>query len=180
MFLQDGPNRFSLPTPSRAWCQTIFNYDPELVIFRSQEKPYYCLARRAKRSGGLTGRFFGKLPFIKPDTKTLVLHGLVPVTVILKEAITQPAERIVEVLRRRDQWAAAGGNTEAHADRLVDSIEAQEAAARRQLEASVTQGVRDRARAMRSGYLYRTGARVSLVRPKAPTPSAVSNPPATP
>ena len=175
----DTANRFALPTPTPGWLQPIADYDGELVLFASQEHPVYRLCRRAHRSGGVTAAIFKRLPCVKPDTLLMTEQHLVPVTTILKEAVGRPPSEIVAQLQRRDQWRAAGGSDEAAADRLADTLDAVDADQRAAVSAGVTAGTRERARAMRVGYLYRTGARVSLVRPtRLPAPGP-TNPPVT-
>lgn len=156
----DLPSPFSLRRPDPSWCATIAAYDPELVIYPSQKDFVYRLARKAKHSGGFNRDTFAKLPNLHPDTQVCLEHGLVAVTTIPVKAIDAPAANIVDQLYGRDLWRQGGAD--AVADRLDEGDAEREAAVDRKNEDEL----RVRARAMRNGYLYRTGARVSLVSPR--------------
>jgi hypothetical protein len=167
-------NPFHLPKPSFGWLQAIADYDAELVIFPSQKQYVYRLARRARKSGALTGQYFGRLPNLHPDTKVMFEHQLVPVTTIPAGAIHVPPFNIVEQLKARDQWRVGGGNDAAAADRVAGVLDLQDRAREQAVDDHNRAELRTRARAMRTGYQYRTGARVSLVRPPKPRGAAAA------
>lgn len=181
IFLAAVPNRFSLAVPSAAWLQPIADYDPDLRIFPSQTQPCYRLMRVARYSGGMSAKTFLHIPGIHPDTKVALEQRLVAVTTIPPMALQAPPENIVRQLQGRDQWAIGGGQDGTAADRVADRLDQRDA----QNTAALRQEVRDDGlpihQAARISLLYRTGARVSLVRP--PTwarPAADTSPSGSP
>lgn len=169
IYLEDVPNRFSLSVPSPGWLKPIEDYDGELRIFPSQKHPVFRLARLARRSGGYTRRLFSKLPGLHPDTKIMLERNLVAITTIPKEATIIAPDNVLRWLRDHDGWRAGGGKDDAAADRVVDLLEQQDVAREQAIDNRVREGLRDRVRPMRTSYLYRTGARVSLVKPSKTT-----------
>lgn len=165
IYLGHVPNPFNLPIPKEWWLKPIKDYDAELRVYPSQTKPCYRLARVARNSGRLGQRMLGSIPGIHPDSKVALEHSLVAVTTIPPMALNAPPHNIVEQLRRRDQWAFGGGNDLEAGDRVADQLDANDAI----IEANKLKDIHDkgipRHEAARISLLYRTGARVSLVRP---------------
>jgi hypothetical protein len=156
----DTPSPFDLPAPSEEWCRVLEQYDPDLRIFRSVKHPVYRLARVAKNSAGLTAAFFDKIPNLNPDTATCIRHGIVAVPLTLHTAAIQGAPQlIVDRLQRRDVWRHGGW------ERVADILDEQDRTRENQVAAERQDSLRVRSRAMRTGFQYRTGARVSLVSP---------------
>lgn len=154
----DLPNPFHLATPSPSWLAPIEAYDPLLRIFPSQTQPVYRLMRIAARSGGLDPKVFGgnEMP---PDTRIAVQHKLVAVTTIPSGALQAPPENVVQWLKDHDITEHGG------ADKVADMMDARDARREAAIDAANQDEGRQRHRASRIGYQYRTGARVSLVRP---------------
>jgi hypothetical protein len=172
IYLSRISSPFNLPEPSDEWLREIELYDPDLRIFPSQKHPVYRLMRVARHSGLLTSKIFGKMDTLTNDLRIAIANGLVSVTTIPMGAIHAPAVLIVGQLRRRDLWANGG------ADAVADQLDKQDADRERAIDDGRRADLRDRARAMRIGYLRRTGARVSLLRGLA-DPGGGSEHPAT-
>lgn len=172
----DLPSPFNLPRPSAHWLRVLHHFDPDLVIFPSQKQPgVYRLMRRARNSGGLTSRLFRKLTsLVHPDTKIAFEQRLVSVTTVPLEAVRAPAEKLCAQLRLRDTWRFGGPSSDASALAL-ERMEAEEAAKQ---NAAWRAETRVRHRAARNSFLYRSGARVSLVNAWRDGPAAQS--PSTP
>lgn len=170
----DVTSPFALPKPSDAWLRTLAAFDVDLVIFPSQKQALYRLARRAKRSGGITERVFRKIgSMLHPDTKIMFDHHLVAVTTIPREAIAAPCEIICQQLIPRDTWRHGQGPDDAAL--ALERMERDEAARQ---NATWKDESRQRHKAARIGFLYRTGARVSLISPFRPSAGGTS--PGTP
>lgn len=151
---------FDLPAPSEEWLRPIEHYDPDLRIFRSRKHPVYCLARVAKHSAGLSAAFFAKIPNLNPDTAVCLHYGLVAVPLTLHTlAIQSSPHDTVKKLMDRDVWKHGGW------ERVADILDQQDEKREADVAAKRRDDLRVRARAMRTGFLYRTGARVSLVSP---------------
>lgn len=178
----DLPSPFGLAKPSAAWLSAVLAYDDQLVIFPSQQQAVYRLCRRRKHSVGLTAELFKTLPVpahFVPDTQILVHYELVPLPWALQAgAVKADPALTIQTLARRDTWKVFrgpdGGNR--YADHL-DRTEVEDEA-RARADWKKEQGVRHRA--ARVGYLYRTGARISLVSPRRMSPPATAtvSPPA--
>lgn len=154
----DLPSPFHLATPSPSWLAPIEAYDPLLRIFPSQTSPVFRLMRLAHRSGGLDPKVFGGAE-MPADTRIAVQHKLVAVTTIPAGALNVSPEHVVQWLKDHDITEHGG------AEKVADMMELRDARAEQQIDdANHEEGVQ-RHRAARVGYQYRTGARVSLVRP---------------
>jgi hypothetical protein len=184
IYLPGITNPFNLPTPKNWWLQPIQDYDSDLRIFPSQKHPVYVLARKATRSGGMMSKLFGAIPGLHPNTRILLQHQLVHVSVIPREALNAPPQNIVQELRERDQWAVGGGQDAAAGDVIADRLDARDESNR----VAQRQRFHDDGRLIhesaRISLLYKLGARVSLVRPpsltEANSPSSGAQPPAIP
>jgi hypothetical protein len=158
IWIEGLPNPFALREPSAAWLSALERYDADLRVYVSQKHRTYRLARLARHSGPMNGKLFGAIPGLHPDTRVCLQRGLVPVTTIPPPAIDAPAELVVAQLRRRDTWHVHGGDIE----KIADSLEHRDTLREAAVDAGIREELRSRARAMRTGYLYRTGARVAL------------------
>lgn len=180
IYLANVPNRFSLKVPGEAWLKPIADYDSELRIYPSQTQPCFRLARVATNSGGMSAKIFSDIPGIHPDTKVALENRLVAVTTIPPMALDAPPDNIVRQLRARDQWAIGGGKGFDAGDTIADLLDRRDAANYEKLRAEIREEGRDLHRGSRISLLYRTGARVSLVRPptyrKAASPSGSPSP----
>lgn len=165
IYLPGIANRFNLPTPKNWWLKPIEDYDAELRIFPSQKHPVYVLARKDHRAGGMRmSQILAKTPGLHPNTKILLEHQLVFVSVIYRDALGQPPQKVVQQLRERDQWAIGGGQDDSAADKVADRLDARDA----QAEIDRKQKFHDDGKLIhesaRTTFQYRIGARVSLVR----------------
>jgi len=165
IFLAHVPNRFSLAVPRETWLKPIQDYDSELRIFPSQTQPCFRLMRVASHSGGMSHKIFKDIPGIHPDTKVALENRLVAVCTIPPMALDAPPDNIVMQLRRRDQWAIGGGQGMDAGDKIADMLDRRDADNYEFKRAEIREEGKDLHRGSRISFLYRTGARVSLVRP---------------
>jgi hypothetical protein len=138
------PNYLALPspmnlTPPPAWfLADMAVFDPELVIFPSQEESVYRLCRRTR----------GPLPALdfmhSPDAKICREHKLAPVKAILPPPLVHWGPVILNDLAQYDIQRHGGGNKAA---RILDE---REAAA----ESSIDRQIADEA-GVRAGHAYR-------------------------
>lgn len=167
----DAPSPFGLARPTKAWCETIAAFDPDLRIFPSQKHPCFRLMRVARVEGPMNlQRFKRVMDQLHPDTQIALQHGLVAVFTMPAEIMKLDPLRVVEKLRRRDQWAFRDG------DAVADALDQRDVAAEKEIDDRRRADSHDRRRAMRISYLYRTGARVSLVPPRRQPAAAASAP----
>lgn len=174
IYLKHTPNPFGLPQPKDWWLKPIADYDPDLRIYPSQTHPCYRLARVARYSGGMSHKTFSKIPGIAPDTKVALEQRLVPVTTIPPAALTAPPQNIVQQLRSRDQWTIGGGQDGSAADKVADLLDQRDEANEAGIHQQRVNDGRMIHESARVSLLYRTGARVSLIRPPAFVPKAAS------
>lgn len=112
-------NPFHLPTPGAWWLQLLWDYDDQLRVFASLKDPSYRLARLVSREARLG---LSKMVVHEhPDTVLMIQHGCVPVATLVPWAIQ--SDKVIRDLMARDLWRNGG------ADKVVDRLEAQEAAA---------------------------------------------------
>lgn len=156
----DVPSPFGLSRPTEAWCRVIADYDSELRIFPSQTHPVYRLMRKARQMGPMNAdRFKGVLTQLHPDTQIAIHRHLIAVFTMPKEITTVGPERVVAKLRLRDQWQFKDG------DAVADALESREAADETAIDQKRKFEYQTRRRAAGISLLYRTGARVSLIKP---------------
>lgn len=160
LWLDGVPSPFHLPKPGEEWLRAIEAYDSDLRLFPSQKDACYRLMRAAKMSGGMSPDVFAKaMAVIHPDTRIAIQHGLVAVTTVPPGAIHASASLVVQWLKDHDLWKAGG------AERAADMLEVGELRAQAAKDAALKDEGRQRHLASRVGFQYRTGTRVSLVRP---------------
>ena len=160
IYLADVHSPFGLPALTDEWLRSLEQYDPDLRIFPSQKMPVYRVARVARNSGGLSSVFFGNIQGLNPDTAICIKHKLVAVPVTIHKAGAESSpDVILKKLQDRDVWRHGGW------EKVADILDAQDVVREKKVEQQRRDDLRVRARAMRSGFLYRTGARVSLVSP---------------
>ena len=101
--------------PPAFWLQRLWDFDTDLVVFPSIQTPFaYVLARRARRTGGMNVNDpqFAEAP---PDTKFCIMRHLLPVSLIYRyNAASWSIDNILAELKRRDIWAAGGGEAYAN------------------------------------------------------------------
>lgn len=164
---------FGLPRPSKGWLDAVLKYDDQIVIFPSQQQAVFRICRRRKRSVGLTGDLFKKLPVpasFVPDTQILVHYELVPLPWALQaQAVRADPALTIATLWKRDSWDVFGGPD--GGDRHADHLDRAEVEQEQTDRANWKKEQRVRHRASRVAYQYRTGARISLVSPRRRTPA---------
>jgi hypothetical protein len=186
MYLRDVPNPYLLLPLDEAWLQPIRDYDADLRIFPSQLRPVYRLGRVSTLLKPMDAAKF-PVDTVHPDTAVALTKAFILVNWSLVGNISvHPATTVVQTLRRRDTWAFRRRKDDLESDvvgRLLDEQdEAEEAATWK----AFRERTRQIGRAARLGVLYRTGQRVSLVRPlarvgtTAPPASTESSSPALP
>lgn len=167
----DLPSPFGLPALSDAWCAPIAAYDRDLVIFPSQKHPHYRIARKVRHGSVRNWDVYKTLPGVTDDIRIMLERQLVALPFALPPGIGKADPTVVVgTLYRRDGWRFK--DDEAVADR----VEQQEAAEKKALDDRWKREEWTRRKALRVSYLYRTGARVSLVSPRLsqPAPAASS------
>lgn len=175
MIYLDLPSPFGLAKLTELWCRPIALYDPDLVIFPSQKHAHYRLARTClhgsvrdvaqykKLAGGLTD-----------DLKIMLSRNLVAVPFALPPDIGKlDPMNVVRLLMRRDQWRYGG--RDADGSKAADALEAKEKAEQKAIDDPYLDEMRRRKKAAGISYLYRTGARVSLVSPRRKEPAPESS-----
>lgn len=173
----DGiPSPFHLPRPGEEWLRAIESYDADLRLFPSQKDPCYRLMRAAKLSGGMSPKAFeSAMSVLHPDTRLAIQYGLVAVTTVPPGAIHASSALVVQWLRDHDLWKVGG------AERAADLLEVGELRTQMAKDAAQKDEGRQRHLASRVAFQYRSGTRVSLVRPprpEAPTSPLVASTPA--
>ena len=99
-----GPNPFSIAAPPAWFLAQLHAFDPELVLFASQESPCYQVARR------LAYHRYAKPSERHPDTQVFAIHNLHPVGRLLPSPIVKWGPTILEDLRAMDVDAVGGGD----------------------------------------------------------------------
>lgn len=172
----DIPSPFGLPVPSETWRRVLAEWDADAVLWPSQTRPVYRFGRRAKLSRAYSDAVFKQALMtgqgLNPDTRIAYRFGIVLCAFDLPPAIVAASpEVLIAQLRGRDQWQF----------RTVDKTEAVLAELERTQERARVQPWQDesrvRARAMRTAWRYRTGARISLVGRRAADSSPVTSGP---
>jgi hypothetical protein len=128
-FLAYVPNPFGLAAPPAWFLADLTRFDPDLVIFPSQQEAVYRLGRKVKHAPDIwrsvkslssTTADDGTPLHARPDSKVMAQHGLVPVTSILPSGLTHWGPEILRDLAHRDIQRYGGG------DAFVDALEANE------------------------------------------------------
>jgi hypothetical protein len=173
IYLDDIPSPFGLAAPAKWWLDVLAAYDPDLRIFPSQKHAFYRVMRVARLSGGLNlDRFKDVLPVFTADTKIALERKLIPVMTFGPDVFNRAPQIIVGYLERRDTWKFGQG--EQAGAKAVDSLDAMEAEQEARDDKAAREERRARRRAFGIAYRYRTGGRVSLVRPRRHPASADS------
>lgn len=177
LFLNDIPSPFNLLRPKAWWVKVLADYDPDLRIFPSQKKPVYRVMRLARFSGGLNyDRLRPVLKELHPDTQIALERHLLPVMTFGPDVFNRHPMHIVNVLRRRDTWRFAGSTPEERGAAAADALDAWEADQEAIDRKKTQEEARERRRAFAIAFKYRTGARVSLVKPRrGGTPAPVAS-----
>jgi len=151
-YIPDNPR---MEIPPAYWLQRIYDYDADLVVLPSRQRPYaYVMARRIRLARPLSAKAIDAI-YTQADTRMCMNYGLVPVSLIFRTGVTWSIDNIIASLKSRDIWAHGGG------ERVANMMDLNEAT----IESRRQAGVRDDMW-MRSGqawesYKRRTGQRVS-------------------
>lgn len=151
-YLAAVPNPFNLVGPPDWFLDQLAAYDPELVIFPSQEEGVYRIARKHQ---GKTPRIFTFLED-RPDTKVYVANNLVPVTSVLPPPLVQWGPVIINDLAERDIQRVGGW--QAAARLLEDREDTQE----RRLDKTIRDDADSLAGFAWKAMQWRTGQTIDL------------------
>lgn len=158
------PNRFiginyidrdsKMSVPPEYWLQRLYDFDADLVVFPSIQTPFaYVLARRARRTGGMNihDPAFEKA---SDDTKFCLMRRLLPVSLIYRHSTASwSIDNILADLRRRDIWAAGGG------DGFADRVDKEDADEEKRIKDEIRKDMWNRSGDAWRSYQARTGQR---------------------
>lgn len=156
-----GKNYFNIDNkmavPPAFWLERLYDFDAELVVFPSQQVPFaYCLARRAKKTGGINAKLLEKdmggfQP--TPDTKFCITHRLLPVTHIFRyDSSSWSIDNILAELRARDTWAHGGSA------KVADLLDEQDEAHRAKVQKNIREDFYNRSGDAWRSYNLRAGS----------------------
>lgn len=120
-YLDDTLNPFGLAGPPSWFLHDLSVFDPDLILFPSQEEPVYRLGRKVTHSADIWHLVTSIHNGRRPDARTMARHGLVPVTSILPSPLVHWGPTILRDLAKMDVQRFGG------ADKFVDAIEQREA-----------------------------------------------------
>jgi hypothetical protein len=147
-FIGDNPH---MAVPPSWWLQRLYDFDRDLVVVPSRQRPFaYVLARRARRSGAIHPANVSER---HNDTAMCASYGLVPVSLILRHGITWTIDNLLADLRARDTWRQP---------QMADQVDALDATNEKKLKASIRDDMWNRSGDAWRSYQARTGQRVSL------------------
>jgi len=166
-YLRHVANPHGLLPLDERWLQPVRDFDPQLRIFPSQKRGVYRLARVNELMAPMAAAKFPR-ETVHPDTAVCLTEGLVPLNWSLVGNISiHPASLIVDVLRRRDTWAHRRDKHDVGSETVNDLVESLDAQEQRDNDRAFKERTRAIGREARLAVLYRTGQRVSLVKPPA-------------
>lgn len=163
-YLDDVANPFGLAGPPAHFLVDLFEFDADLVIFPSAEEAVYRVGRRVRNAGdiwrlvaSLTGKpdENGQTARVRPDSKTMAAHRLVPVTSLVPSPFIHWGPTILQDFAQMDIRRFGG------ADRFTDMIEEREAADEARQRQTIIDDVDALARDAYSQIAWRTGRRVA-------------------
>jgi hypothetical protein len=146
-------NPFQMTRPPKWWLNEMHLFDPELVIFPSQQRMVFVLARRAKHSAGESLHDVKGLTQ-NPDTILMNRNKLVRVCEILPGVIWD--QRVFKRLANHDIRRLGGPRA------VADRLEAMDEKKRKTIQRDQDSEVEARARDAYKLYGYKTGSRISL------------------
>lgn len=151
-FIPDNPR---MEEPPAYWLQRLYDYDAELVVLPSRQRPFaYVLARRIRLARPLSPAAIDAI-YTQADTRMCMHYGLVPVSLIFRTGVTWSIDNIIATLKSRDIWAMGG------ADKAADIMDAATAKEYADKEAVVRDDMWMRSGQAWESYKRRTGQRVS-------------------
>lgn len=147
------PNPFQMTRPPAWWLNEMELFDPQLVIFPSQARMVFVLARRATKSAGESLHDVKGLTQ-NPDTLLMHKHRLVRVCEILPGVIWD--QRVFQKLANHDIRRLGGPKA------VADRLDAQDTKRRETLQKDQDNEVTARASDAYRAYKYKIGERLSL------------------
>ncbi len=151
-YIPDNPR---METPPAYWLQRLYDYDAELVVLPSRQRPYaYVLARRVRLAKPMTAQALLHI-YTQLDTRMCMSLGLVPVSLIYRTGLTWSIDNIIADLKSRDIWAHGG------ADKTADLMDATEEKADEGRKKALRDDMWMRSGMAWSSYQRRTGQRVT-------------------
>lgn len=151
-FIGDNPK---MAVPPKYWLQRLFDFDADLVVLPSRQRPFaYVLARRARRSAGLMPA--GVLETTS-DAGMCAKYGLVPVSLIYRQGSAWSIDNILRDLASRDIWKAGGPS------KAADILDANDIAAEQETKRNIRKDLDYRGKDAWKSYQARTGQRTKLV-----------------
>lgn len=161
-------NRNSEQPPSY-FLQRLYDFDAELVLMPSRERPgAYVLGRRKQWGPGLTEAAIDAV-YTKADTKMTIINGCVPVCMVFKPASgSWNPDPLIRTLMARDIWAHGG------ADKVADMLEAQEDAEKAATDKQIRDDIYNRSGDAWRSYQARTGQSTIQFKDNYPTKTGKS------
>lgn len=149
-YIPDNPR---METPPAFWLQRLYDYDADLVVLPSRQRPYaYVLARRCRRP--MTVKALASI-YTQDDTRMCMQLGLVPVSLIYRTGVTWSIDNIIASLQARDLWRHGG------AEKSADIMDAAEQRVEDRKRADVRDDMWQRSGLGYQLYKRRTGQRVT-------------------
>lgn len=151
-FISDNPR---METPPAYFLARLHDYDADLVILPSRQRPFaYVIARRQRFSAGLSDAAIKSTA--QQDTLMCLRYGLVPVCLMFKTGSTWDVDAVLRSLMARDLWAHGGG------DKVADMLEAQEEAEQQAVRKQIREDMWHRSGDAWRSYKFRTGQAVGM------------------
>lgn len=147
------PNPFQVTPPPEWWLREMDLFDPKLVVFPSQKRMTFILARRATRTAGESLHEVTGISQ-NPDTLIMAKHRLVRVCEILPGVLWDM--RVFQKLAAHDIERQGGA---AEVANKLDVMDARKAAT---IQADQENEITARASDGYKAYKYRIGERLSL------------------
>jgi hypothetical protein len=147
-----NPDGRTIDAPPSYFLQRLYDFDAELVLMPSRERPgAYVLGRRKQWGPGLTEKAIDSV-YTKADTKMAILAGCVPVCMVFKPVSgAWTPDGLIATLAARDIWAHGG------AEKVADLLEAQEDAAKEAIRKKTRDDIYERSGDGWRSYQARTG-----------------------
>lgn len=144
-----------MAVPPAFWLQRLYDFDAELVVFPSRQVPFaYCLARRAKMTGGMNEKVF--VAGATPDTTFCLAHRLLPITIIYRHNTNSwSIDNIIADLKSRDTWALGGSK------KVADMMDENDQQRQDKVKKDIRQDFWDRSGDAWRSYKARTGQSVA-------------------
>lgn len=149
------PDNPKMEAPPAYWLQRLYDYDAELVVLPSRQRPYaYVLARRVRLARPMTSQALLHI-YTQLDTRMCMGLGLVPVSLIYRTGVTWSIDNIIADLKARDIWAHGG------AEKAADLMDASEEKVETQRKKDLRDDMWMRSGMAWNSYQRRTGQRVT-------------------